>query len=216
MGGSNAPAPTEPETGTMIEYATDAGHPTDDDLAAYLDRRLEAPERDRLESHLSWCPDCRAQLTAASAVIRRRAAVRKRWATLAPLAAAAAAIVLLVVSPEGWPGGGGAPAHRDAPSTSATAPIPITPRGAVTATAALVWHRLERAERYRGTLFDASGVVIWRAETGDTVITLPDSVRLEPGATYLWRVDARVGIDRWVQSDMLQFTVAREGGSPER
>ena len=79
-----------------------------------------------------------------------------------------------------------------------------------------MWHLLERADRYRGTLFDASGVVVWRTETGDTVAALPDSVRLEPGATYLWRVDARVDVDRWVQSEMLQFTVARDGGSPER
>ena len=200
----------------MTEHMADAGHPTDDDLAAYLDRRLDPAERERLESHVAWCPDCRAQLTAASAVIRRRAAVRKRWATLAPVAAAAAAIVLLVVSPEGWPGAGGAPAHRDAPSTSATAPIPITPRGAVAAAEALVWHRLERADRYLGTLFDASGVVVWRAETGDTVAALPDSVRLEPGAAYLWRVDARVGIDRWVQSQLLQFTVAPDGVRPEQ
>jgi hypothetical protein len=200
----------------MTEHIADAGHPTDDDLAAYLDRRLDAAERERLESHVAWCPDCRAQLTAASAVIRRRATVRKRWATLAPVVAGAAAIVLLVASPEGWPGVGSAPAHRDAPSVTATAPIPITPRGAVTAAEALVWHRLERADRYRGTLYDASGAVIWRAETGDTVAALPDSVRLEPGAAYLWRVDARVGIDRWVQSELLQFTVAPDGGRPER
>jgi hypothetical protein len=200
----------------MIEYATDAGHPTDDDLAAYLDRRLEAPERDRLESHVAWCPDCRAQLIAASAVIRRRAAVRKRWATLAPVAAAAAAVILLVALPEGWPGAGSAPAHRDAPSATSTTPIPIAPQGVVAAAEALVWLRLERADRYRGTLFDASGVVVWRTETGDTVAALPDSVRLEPGATYLWRVDARVDIDRWVQSEMLQFTVAPDGGSPDR
>jgi hypothetical protein len=50
-------------------------------------------------------------------------------------------------------------------------------------------------------------MVLWKGETERTSLTLPDSVSLEPEETYLWRVEARTGIDRWIASEMARFDV---------
>ena len=197
----------------MDDQFSDAVHLTDDDIAAYLDRRLAGDDQDRIEEHLAWCSECRVQLTTVSAILRRRPAARRRWVALGPAAAAAAAIILLVAIPDRAPVETGSPAHRDAP-TAIAAPIPIGPEGIVQVAEVFVWHRLERADRYRVTLFEISGGVLWRTETADTVAVLADTVGLSSGATYLWRVDARVGIDRWVETELQQFSLEPDGNSP--
>jgi hypothetical protein len=64
----------------------------------------------------------------------------------------------------------------------------------------LQWSRVERADRYRVSIFSEAGSVVWRMETPDTSVALPSSSLDETIGPYLWRVDARVGIDRWVES----------------
>ena len=66
----------------------------------------------------------------------------------------------------------------------------------------LNWSPVERADRYRVSVFDTTGTVAWRTETRDTSAILPLSAGLNSGSRYLWRVDARVGIDRWVESTL--------------
>ena len=66
-----------------------ARHLTVDDVAAYVDRGLAAPERARVEEHLAACAACRAEVVAVTRLSRTLAA-RRRWAVMAPLAAAAA------------------------------------------------------------------------------------------------------------------------------
>ena len=173
-------------------------HPEADDLAAYLDRSLDAEARARLEAHVAWCAECRAELREVSAILRSaEAAPRRRLAWIAPAAAAAAAVILLVALPRG-PASDPAPSHRDAPGlvdrTPELAPGPET--------GVLRWSRVERADRYRVTVFSEDGTVIWRTETPDTSVALPDTAGVVAGGTYLWRVDARVGIDRWVESKL--------------
>lgn len=198
----------------MGDQFTDAVHLTDDDVAAYLDRRLVGDDQDRVEAHLAWCTECRSEIGAISAILRRRPATRRRWVTFGPAAAAAAAIILLVAMPDRAPDEAATPAHRDAPTTTAV-PIHISPQGIVLTADAFIWHRSERADRYRMTLFDVSGSVMWRTETADTTAVLPDTVGLTMGATYLWRVDTRIGIDRWVETELQQFTIEPHGGAPK-
>jgi len=58
------------------------------------------------------------------------------------------------------------------------------------------------------TVFDATGGVVYAAEVADTVVTFPDSIALVPGDSYLWKVDARTGFDRWAASELVEFRVA--------
>jgi len=184
---------------------SDDTHPGVDDLAAYLDRRLDDSVRAEVEAHVAWCDECRAELREVSAILRGDAAKpRRRLAWIGPAVAAAAAIVLLVAYPRGPSAPDEGPAHRDVPGSVDPAPILTSPapeaEGAEART--LSWSRVERADRYRVTVFDPAGSVAWRTETRDTSVSLPDTASLVAGVSYLWRVDARVGVDRWVESKL--------------
>ena len=64
-----------------------------------------------------------------------------------------------------------------------------------------------RADMYRVTVWDRSGTVVWDGETRDTVLPLPPALtRVDRGA-WLWVVDARTGWDRWVSSELHEFTI---------
>ena len=47
----------------------------------------------------------------------------------------------------------------------------------------------EPADFYRIALLTETGDPVWTADTGDTTIVLPDSVSLQPGHAYFWRVE---------------------------
>jgi len=72
----------------------------------------------------------------------------------------------------------------------------------------LRWSHVAGADRYRVTVFDATGGLVYATEGSDTVVAFPDSVALVPGASYLWKVDARTGFDRWATSELAEFRVA--------
>jgi hypothetical protein len=78
----------------------------------------------------------------------------------------------------------------------------------VAAVTDLRWSPVAGADRYRVTVFDATGGVVYASESSDTVLAFPDSVALVPGAAYLWKVDARTGFDRWAASELAEFRVA--------
>ena len=70
------------------------------------------------------------------------------------------------------------------------------------------WSQVPAADLYRITAYDAEGTVVWEAETRDTSITPPDRTQFEPDARYIWQVAARVGFDRWVTSELVEFTIS--------
>jgi hypothetical protein len=78
----------------------------------------------------------------------------------------------------------------------------------VAAVTDLRWSPVAGADRYRVTVFDATGGVVYASESADTVVAFPDSVALVSGASYLWKVDARTGFDRWAASGLAEFRVA--------
>jgi hypothetical protein len=80
--------------------------------------------------------------------------------------------------------------------------------GEVAAAPLLRWAAVDGADRYRVTLFDAGGGVLYESELGDTLTALPDSVELTPGRRYLWKVEARTDFDRWVGSELVEFSIA--------
>ena len=178
-------------------------HLTEEEIASYLGREVAGDPLRRVELHLAQCAACREEVIETTEILRP--ARRVRWAVLAPAAAAAAAILLFI----GWPQDGGSPTgppqHRESPAVLSVVPAPIAPIGAVADVGQLVWSRVVGADRYRLTLYNEAGSVLWRETTTDSLLTLPDSVLIETGRPYLWKVEARVGWDVWESSELTEF-----------
>ena len=189
----------------------------DDTLAALAEGRLGPEARDTALAHVAGCDRCRrvvasvARAIADPEVAREVRAVElagrprvRRFTAVGLGVAAAAALVLLA-----WPSRIEDPlsSHRARPITAAAAPEAVRPVGTVAEAGSLSWKPVSGADRYRVTVFDAVGSVRYETELADTVLSLPDSVLAAPGETCWWRVDARLGFDRWVGSTLIEFTV---------
>ena len=185
----------------------------DDLIAAVADGSLAPDARAAVLAHVASCSRCRdavasvARALADPAVARELSASpngRRRYRIAVPLAAAAV-LLLLLWSPGNDPTSG----HRGAPPPPpATTPIPRFPVGTVAIVNDLRWSPVAGADRYRVTVFDAKGSVVYATETSGSDVAFPDSIALVPDAAYLWKVDARTGFDRWVASDLVEFRVA--------
>lgn len=186
-------------------------------VAALTDGLLAPATRAAALAHVARCARCRtavasvARARAGRDLARELAAVEgPRWrrATRVALPVAAAAVLVILA----WPRtvDDGAPAHRAPTMTTAPASAAVAPVGVVAAASALRWTSVDGADRYRVTLFDRHARVLYALDLSDTMAFLPDSVRLVPGLRYLWKVEARTGFDRWVASDLIEFTVARD------
>jgi hypothetical protein len=186
-------------------------------VAALADGTLEADARGRALAHVATCALCRravasvAEALADGPITHEIEVVEGRRRRLAPFLrigaplAVAATVLLFLWSPADDRSSG----HRGPPPPPpATAPVPRSPIGAVTAVRDLRWSHVAGADRYRVTVFDATGGVVYAAEASDTVVAFPDSVALVPGAAYLWKVDARTGFDRWAASELVEFRLA--------
>jgi len=173
-------------------------------------------------AHLTTCARCRhavAMLTRlvtdehiASEVRRSRAPAWPRRVRWTVGMAAAAAIALLLLRPSRTddlvlPGS----ELREPPITVVGGPALIAPRGRVAAVTILTWSHVPRAARYRLRLYDSVGTAVWENETTDTTVTVASAIPLASGATYFWRVEAKTGRNRWVASELAQFTLAHSG-----
>lgn len=179
-------------------------HLSVEDVALHLDGVLSRAEQARIEQHLADCDECRTELIALSRVLRSRPR-RRRW--VVPVgAAAAAAVALLLIGPRLSEAPSLPPPGSREPEVSVTpAPIPIAPRGATAAPIRLIWTRVAHAERYRLTVFDSTGSVIWESQTTDTSVALPGTTRLQPRVAYFWEVEAQTSWNRWIRSDVVEF-----------
>jgi anti-sigma factor RsiW len=181
------------------------GHLESGEVAAYLDGALPRSGRSRIEAHVAVCEECRRELIEVGRLLRTRPH-RHRWYLPVGVAAAAAAVVLLAV----WPRPAGRPAepgYREPAVTSTVAPVVVAPRGVTAAVPRLVWTAVPHADRYRLAVFDDTGRVVWETETGDTSVPRPDSIPLQQGARYFWKVEARTGWQRWVGSELVGFSL---------
>jgi hypothetical protein len=174
-------------------------HCTAAEVAAYVDGTAPPAACARLEAHCAECDVCRVELIEMTRLMRDRTRPR-RWAVPVGVAVAACLLLFLWLPARDMP-------NRE-PSTTTVAPLVVAPRGATTTVARLLWRAVPHADRYRLRLFDDVGSVVWETETGDTAARLPDTLRLEPGRPYFWKVEAQTGWNRWVASDLVEFTVA--------
>lgn len=186
-----------------------------DTVAALADGTLEDPARSEVLSHMAGCAFCRRAVASVAEaiadepvtheieVVEGRPQVSRRsralWVAV-PIAAAATVVLLL-----GSPGRNGVP-HRGG---TGVAPTPIDPRGTVESVSQLLWTSVRGSYRYRVTLFGTQGNVLYETEIADTVVALPNSMQLVSGQTYLWKVEARTGRDRWLTSELVDFVIAR-------
>jgi len=187
-------------------------------MADLVDGLTPPAERQGRLEHLAVCGRCRHDLGALASLVgdaeigvlagtprpAEHRAVPRRWVAAGGLAAAA--LLLLAV----WPRNATGPSlvHRGPTFTAAEAPVPIGPVDGVAAAGRLEWGAVDGADRYRVTLFTASGRVLLEAETADTIVTVPGSVILVPGVSYLWKVEAGTGGDRWTSSELMEFHLA--------
>jgi hypothetical protein len=187
-------------------------------VAALADGNLEAEARGRALTHVATCALCRRSVASVAEALadgpitreievvegrRRRRVPLLRIAV--PLGAAATVLLLL------WsPALNQSSVHRGSPPPLSTAtPVPHAPVGTVAAVHDFRWSYVAGADRYRVTVFDAAGSVLFAAEASDTIVAFPDSIALAPGAAYLWKVDARTGFDRWAGSVLTEFSIAQ-------
>lgn len=197
--------------------------PGGDVLAALAEGTLDPGDHAACIAHLAACDYCRAAVAAVaraladSRVAREADAVeragrpRNRRRGLVGVAVAAAAVLLLAILPTRL--GEEAPdVHRAPAITAAAAPEAVSPVGAVRDARSFRWTSVAGAERYRVTMFDRDGSVRYETELTGTTVALPDSVRVARGETLWWKVDARVGFDRWVASRLIEFSL--DAGAP--
>jgi hypothetical protein len=161
-----------------------------DDLSAEHLRRLverEGPDAERLHTidTMLRTAEGRRELEIAWAAVRaarpRRSRVWRWGIGVAATVAAAAGIGTIWFSSKPTPD-----LLRDA-----TSPIRlVAPLGTSPARAPFTWRPLENAERYQLVVVDTTGADVFVTETRDTTVSLPDTLRLTPGVSYLWWVQA--------------------------
>lgn len=180
-------------------------HLTGGEVAGYLEGTLPSSDRSRVAAHLVACDECCSELIEVAQLLRKQPRRRTRraiWYATAGVAAAAGLLILVVPlkQPPASPG------YREPVVTTTMGPVILAPRG-TTAARMVVWTAVPHAERYRLTLFDATGTVIWESQVSDTSATLPTTIELRPSATYFSQVEAQTGWNRWVKSDLVEFSV---------
>ena len=187
----------------------------DETIAAFAEAGLEDAAREAALAHLASCRRCRGvvasvsraladhSITRAASRVARTAGLRS-YRILVPLAAAAVLFVFIRLSPLT----DADPQHRAPTIGSGATPIPAAPIGTVAGAPTLGWRSVAGADRYRVTLFAEGGAVLYESQLADTLLSLPDTIVLLPAQRYLWKVEARTGFDRWVASDLVEFTIA--------
>ena len=184
----------------------------DGTIASLVEGTIDDATRAAALPHLAECARCRGAVASISRaltdpLIAREVSTRSRarWRVLAmAIPAAAAAVILLFAVPQRGDDGS---SHRAPTITAVSSPVPMSPVGLVAGAESLRWSSVAGADRYRTTLFDDAGSVVYETQTADTVVALPDSVHLAPGHSYLWKVEARTGWGRWSASELIEFSV---------
>ena len=180
-------------------------HVTSEELAGYLEHRLDRETEHRVEAHMAECAGCRGDLVqirtllGALAENRERGHDRRRWRRGAWLAAAAlAAIAVVPLARRVEQRRSVAPVLRATPTAgtriAVVAPDPATPERPVDPTTLVfTWRAVAGAGTYRVTVTDSAGAPVFTTTTSDTSTAPPTTRTLARGSSYLWYVDALRG-----------------------
>lgn len=188
-------------------------HLTDEELAAYLDRTLDARLLARFDAHLADCADCRADVIDVRALLEARTGLpvesqlaRGRRAVTWLAAAGILTIAFLPLLRGGVRSRDQSPVVR-APSSAPSRIETIAPldKQVLSSVVAFTWRSVEGASTYRLTVTDSSGAAVFNAMTSDTSVTPPADVEIRRGASYLWYVDGLTTDGRTLSSGIHSF-----------
>jgi hypothetical protein len=197
----------------------------DETIAALAEGTRDAAIRTAAVAHLANCARCRAAVASVARAVADPSIAReitslgrsRRRVLAIGLPIAAAAVLLVIALPRASEKSSGislssccsngSSAHRAPTITAVSSPALLAPVGIVAAAPTLRWSSVAGADRYRTTLFDHAGAVLYETQTTDTVIALPDSVRFSTDRSYLWKVEARTGWGRWSSSELIEFSI---------
>ena len=195
----------------MTQSQYDPVHPSDEQLAAFLDGRLTSDQRDRVLAHLAACAACRADMTAARVAIGKSRSTWSMWRR--PALLLMAAVLAFVFVPRLFEAVPQAAERTPAPAASVDAMPGITvilpaDRDVVTdSVVELRWRSGGADATYHVALQDGAGRLVWETTIGDTTATVPRTVTVERGETYFWLVDARLADGRTAASGANRFSV---------
>lgn len=182
-----------------------------DDIAAFLDGRLEGEALERVQARLADDPVARQEIIKAGRIASSVPAAkvpRRRWLPAAGLVAAAAAVAIVLLQPSD--------AYR-APATVASERrgvadqpdlveliLPAQNDAVDARVTAFAWRPIEGAT-YRIVVSDSSGRTLLQQSTTDTALSIPESLR--KAGRYYWSVDAQVPDGSSVTSGIREFVV---------
>lgn len=195
----------------MTDARDTVEHPTDEQLAAFLDDRLTASQRERVLVHLAACTACRHDMTAVRRAIGDERLKGKRWHR--PIAALAAAALVFAIVPRFFDAP--RPAAERAPMTGEsldgmpriTVVSPVDRALVADSVVPLQWRPAGTDATYHIAIQDRTGRLVWETTLGDTMVTIPGNVSLEKGYPYYWSVDARLADGRSAASGPQRFSV---------
>ena len=169
-------------------------HPSAEEISAFLESRLSETDRERLMAHLVECAPCRREVSTASRLVRT-APRGSRWSSRVVVAVIAAGLTFVLVPrylSRDSELDSDRPQRVVEPDAAASIAVvsPADGESVRDATVRLVWRAHAPSTLYRVTVQDSVGAVRWSVRTADTIAMVPDSVRVSPGATYYWSVDA--------------------------
>ncbi len=200
---------------------------SDEEIAVLLADPPRETDARQIE-HLSGCAGCRRRLAAITALVRddavageiHRLGVQGRTAghyrAIGLIAAgvvgiAAVGTLAVLRDPAASSGTDDASAtsaiHRESAITTTVAPRIVGSARVLGANDSLRWTSVPHADRYQVMVFDRDGTLVWDPQTSDTGLAVPDALIRDTSTTYLWKVEARTGWDRWVASEWEYLTV---------
>jgi hypothetical protein len=71
------------------------------------------------------------------------------------------------------------------------------------------WQRNAQSTAYSFFLYEVNRTLVWSALVRDTSLAIPQSVQLQRGRTYLWRVEAILPDETTVRSELHAFTLSQ-------
>jgi predicted anti-sigma-YlaC factor YlaD len=189
-------------------------HIGSEELAGYLDNRLDAAWSARVEAHLASCADCRAELVHARALldsapaetiepsVGRARRVRPWLAAAGILAIASLPLLDRALRPRDE-----SPRFRAASSAASRIEIVSPDSRSLNASAiTFAWRAVEGASTYHLTLTDSAGTPLFSLVTADTSVQPPAGAELHGGSSYLWYVDGLTREGRTLTSGVHSFS----------
>lgn len=205
-------------------------HLSEAEILLYLENKIEAGKRATVEEHVGGCAACAEQfavlarlpelleqdvpLTLDSATRQRAESLvqaKTNWGdifsiffrpriALALVAIAAVGVTAYFALQQPQPS-----TFRE--STSRAALELLSPKdGAAVDEHPVSFKWKSTSSPYIFSLYDDRGVVLWRKQTPDTMMTLPNEVELQQGKTYFWGVESSFSQQGVERSTLHAFT----------